>query len=328
MQCTNCQFQNMPGSEICGRCGTSLMLSTATLDVHPPRAGAVTKRFRNAVPVTRAYHGAVRAMADLGAVRQVMPTIAGLPQILRSIVPGWAHFHADLRWLGHAFLWGFLVFFIPGMLHFGSSTGSILLGLAFSVHSTAVLDIVMRSYNYVSFTERMSCSVAVTILLALLIYYPAGRFITRIMEPHTIESSFGPFRRGDVVFVSHWTKIKPGKMVLYTPVEVQADITSHQRRERNYTVFRGTRIDRVLAGPGDEIVWEAGRLTVNGRASAWRPLDASRAPARLAFNVPPRHLFILPTGGVSVPLVEDLDSWEKLSLVPMENVVGHAYTLP
>jgi len=277
---------------------------------------------------SRAYHGAVRAMADLGAVRQVMPTIAGLPQILRSIVPGWAHFHADLRWLGHAFLWGFLVFFIPGMLHFGSSTGSILLGLAFSVHSTAVLDIVMRSYNYVSFTERMSCSVAVTILLALLIYYPAGRLITRIMEPHTIESSFGPFRRGDVVFVSHWTKIKPGKMVLYTPVEVQADITSHQRRERNYTVFRGTRIDRVLAGPGDEIVWEAGRLTVNGRASAWRPLDASRAPARLAFNVPPRHLFILPTGGVSVPLVEDLDSWEKLSLVPMENVVGHAYTLP
>ena len=67
---------------------------------------------------------------------------------------------------------------------------------------------------------------------------------------------------------------------------------------------------------------------MNGNASAWRPLDALRPPAKLAFRVTPGHLFILPTGGVSVPLVEDLDSWEKMSLVPAENISGHVYTLP
>src|SRR6185437_9669377 len=106
---------------------------------------------------------------------------ASASQLFRSIVPGWAHFHLRLRVLGHVFLWGYLVFFIPGLLHFGSRTGSVLLGLAFSVHSTAALDVVMRAFGPTNFRDRMARSIAVTLVLAVAVYYPAGWMLTRVL---------------------------------------------------------------------------------------------------------------------------------------------------
>ena len=50
MQCPSCRFENMPGLESCGRCGTSLRLSTAVIDVSPPRASNTAKRVRKVVP--------------------------------------------------------------------------------------------------------------------------------------------------------------------------------------------------------------------------------------------------------------------------------------
>ena len=40
----------MPGLESCGRCGTSLPLGTATIDINPPRASRTAKRVRKVVP--------------------------------------------------------------------------------------------------------------------------------------------------------------------------------------------------------------------------------------------------------------------------------------
>ena len=51
MQCSNCQFQNMPGVQTCGRCGASLQLASLAIDVHPPRAGRAAKRWRRWFPV-------------------------------------------------------------------------------------------------------------------------------------------------------------------------------------------------------------------------------------------------------------------------------------
>jgi hypothetical protein len=325
MQCTNCQFQNMPGSAVCGRCGTSLTLTTVLLDVHPPRAGAWRKRLRNAVPVARAYHRVAGAIADAPRFRNAIPGFASASQLLRSIVPGWAHFHLRLRWLGHAFLWGFLALFIPGLLHFGSRTGSILLGLAFSVHSTAALDIVMRAFGAANFRDRMARSIAVTLVLALVLYYPAGWMLTRILEPHTIERPFGPFRAGDVVFVNQWAAIQPGKMVLYTPNEVRERTNPGGGHTQYFTLFAGPRIDRVLAAAGDTVRWDAGKLFVNGIASAVQPLDPSTLPVRLALTVPDGQVLILPSGGPDVPRRDDLEAWTELGLVPRGNVAGCVY---
>ena len=56
MQCPNCQFENMPGSEICPRCGSTLRLSAAVMSLHPPRAQPWAKAVRRAFPFGRAYY--------------------------------------------------------------------------------------------------------------------------------------------------------------------------------------------------------------------------------------------------------------------------------
>src|SRR4051812_12976476 len=56
MQCSSCGFENMPGSDACGRCGSSLRLATMVMDVQPPRAGKITKKLRRVLPVSKAKY--------------------------------------------------------------------------------------------------------------------------------------------------------------------------------------------------------------------------------------------------------------------------------
>src|SRR4051794_33096548 len=137
MQCANCQFQNMPGSEQCGRCGSSLRLATALMDAQPPRASRLRKRMRRTVPVRRAAIRARQAMDDAGATERVrrLRTLAPWPMLLRMAFPGWVHFYMGQPVRGHLFLWGTLVFLLPGLLLLGTLWGSIWIGMAFSVHS-------------------------------------------------------------------------------------------------------------------------------------------------------------------------------------------------
>src|SRR5688500_600124 len=126
MQCSNCQFHNMPGSENCGRCGSTLRLATAVIDVHPPRAGRVRKRFRRAVPMGRVVAEARDAIDAIGTTTGIHRVAARAPWrlFLRSALPGWSHFYAGQRLRGHLFLWGTLVFLLPGLLLFGTLWGS------------------------------------------------------------------------------------------------------------------------------------------------------------------------------------------------------------
>src|SRR5947209_16589193 len=97
MKCVNCQFQNMPGSTVCGRCGTALGLATATaIDVHPPRAGRWRKRVREALPVRRAYFG-LRDAAERARVSRLAAPGGDVAFLLRLTVPAWPQFAAAQR---------------------------------------------------------------------------------------------------------------------------------------------------------------------------------------------------------------------------------------
>src|SRR5919204_650375 len=103
MQCPSCRFQNMPGVEVCGRCGSSLRLATAVVDVHPPRARAWQKRVRRGpeldLPVAGGGHGAVRVPAGEYIDRVLASpgseivwekgqlTVDGVPSALRPLGP-------------------------------------------------------------------------------------------------------------------------------------------------------------------------------------------------------------------------------------------------
>src|SRR5690242_13784096 len=115
MECVSCHFENMPGNDYCGRCGTSLKLSDASISVQPPRAGKATKRMRHWFPLRRAYR--------LARSEPVFPTFASWARagwtrtgwasadwsirpddIVRLALPGWAHWHRGRR------VWGWIYF--------------------------------------------------------------------------------------------------------------------------------------------------------------------------------------------------------------------------
>jgi type IV secretory pathway protease TraF len=332
MQCRNCRFQNMPGTELCGRCGTSLGLATAVFDVNPPRAGRWTKRFRRLVPTGRAYYASRDAMtrprfAATAAVNRIAshtPVFPPLAVMARMIVPGWSHFYVGQRWRGRIAMWGCLSCLVPGLFWFGTTAGSILIGLAFSVHSSAALDSFTQLTPDQGLRHRMAMSIGLSLLLFLALYLPVGHLITAVADPRVMQTDDGTFAEDDVVLVNHWRTPRLGSVVLYEIPEQRLGQRGYGR-ERAYLQFTGERVDRILAGPGDRVRWADGRLEVNGQSSALLPLNPGRIVGALDFNVPPGHVLILPSTTPQLRNVQDPPLWQSLSLVPVENIVGRAY---
>jgi hypothetical protein len=326
MQCSSCRFQNMPGTEVCGRCGTSLGIATAVIDVHPPRAKPLTKRLRRRLPVRRAMYGVRGALgetATAAAARRVSAALPPGPVLARMPLPGWAHFYTGRRARGHAFVWCFLACLLPGLLLWGSGWGSVFVGLAFSVHSSAALDVINLAFPRFGFREVMSRSVAVTLVLGVAVYWPAGRLLTRVADPRVMATQTTRFARDDVVLVNHWAAPSPGSVVLYDiPPRT---IREHDGHRAVNTVYQGERVERILAGPGDHVLVQGGLLWINGGPAPHLPLNTRRLPARLAQTVPPDHYFILPSTTEVLPNPADAAAWEGLSMVPAESVRGIAY---
>src|SRR5262249_30698864 len=143
MQCKNCQFENMPGVEACGRCGASLRLTTAVIDVHPPRASRWSKRIGRILPRGVAYR--VR-----DAVTKPLPFLPvtpaeNLPQwpvLLRLVVPGWPQHYMGQKTAGWWFLAAYGLLLASGLTFIGTFTGSILIGLAVTCHAASIIDVV------------------------------------------------------------------------------------------------------------------------------------------------------------------------------------------
>jgi hypothetical protein len=326
MQCTNCQFNNMPGSAVCGRCGTSLGLATAAVDVHPPRAGKFAKRMRRVRPVARTYYEAREVAGEarsrtLWLFGQVAPSAPPLPVVWRMILPGWSHLYAGRRLAGHLFLWSFLVCLLFGLLLFGHLWGSIFLGLAFSIHSSAILDLISQDLAPGEVVRRMVRGLLITVALALILYLPMGRLLTRVADPQVIDMAVAPFlEEHDVLLVNHWAHARVGRIVLYDLPEYTAPGTGHNR-----TVFTGRRIDRILAGPGDSVLWEDGRLTVNGVPTDLMPANPIHPPGKALFLVPQGHYFILPSTTMYARGPANSGIWRALCMIPFESIHGQAY---
>lgn len=323
----------MPGSDACGRCGSSLTVATATIDVHPPRARPMAKRLRRALPVRRAFYGARDAVAAGGTaiggtsvVRKVSRSAPPWGILWRMVFPGWSHVYMGQAWRGRLFLGGFLLFLVPGLLLLGTTAGSILLGLAFSVHSSAALDVFMQASGRTMLRERMIDSVLVSLSLAMLVYWPAWWLLTRVVDPRTLQLPIEPFQAGDVVWVSHLGTPAVGRIVLYDMPESAA--SAHYGHTR-YVRLEGERIDRLLAGPGDGVRWERHQLLVNGKPSPLRPIgDLSRLPAELHLIVPQGEYCILPSTTVGLTAVDPWADWATSSLVPAQNIRGRVYVRP
>ncbi len=324
-QCSNCQFQNMPGVTHCGRCGTSLMLRTAVIDVHPPRATRWAKLWRKTF--TARLVRSVRASSK-AVERQwgVTPNMKLPPQgvLCRLLVPGWPQMFDGRPTLGRGLLLGYGVCLLVAAVCFGSTFSSVLLGMAFACHGISVYDVARRSSPSAGdrlFRMLLGCG-----LLAAGIYLPAYSLATSYVNPIVIQADRLPLRAGDVLLVNLAAYVRSAPRV--------GDVVQYQMADasvRGWTpgganamfVFRGPRLDRVLAGPGQAVVWDGERLTVDGQPSAVLPLNPQGARQRLSFTVPTDSYFILPStdlGNGQFQATEE--NWKSWSTVGKGRIEG------
>jgi hypothetical protein len=327
MECVSCHFENMPGTDLCGRCGSSMRLATTLIDVHPRRASGLRKRIRRVAPVRVAINAMFRGFEQLRPPTSWMETLQNVhsmwPVLIRVPIPGWPQFYVKHRVRGYLFLYSWLFFVLLGLLFFGTTKGSMLLGLAFSVHSSSAMDVIAPYLDNPTLAKRMSWSIAVSILLAVAMYWPASRMLNRWADPITLQAPAGPFAEGDVLLANHAiAQYRPGQLVLF---DIDTDAFPQRLRNHQYVYYQNNGVDRILAGPGDSFRWEHGHLFINGQQTSLKPLDPQRLPSYLSATVPRDCYLIFPTSTNNLGPNSPVGIWLQLSLINKEDLHGIVY---
>lgn len=330
MQCRNCQFENMPGLDSCGRCGSSLHLATAVIDVHPPRASTWSKRARSWIPfrgVFVARDQVAQAVQQLASGLHASTAIVmpPLPVMARTIVPGWALIYSGHSALGWIFFGVYLGFLALGMLFWGTVLGSFLLGFAFSAHVSATLSVLWNSTADVR--SRLFASGLVMFCLGICVYGPVLWLLGNVASPQTVAFNAEPLKMNDVLLHNRWAYLRSspqvGDVVLYR----NEHYPLISRPGLMHTVFRfqGNHIDRIVAGPGDRVVLKQGQLAVNGIPATRLPLNPDRLPETLEVTVPRQSYAIFPTASPRPDTALTIQQWQTLCIIPITSIEGTVY---
>jgi signal peptidase I len=292
MQCSSCDFHNIPGIVICGRCGANLAAKTLTIDVHPPRASGRRKFLRKQahrfsgvlVFVTSALRTLLSVFRPINIGRVPTGNVA-----MRFVIPGWPQIHCGHGIRGRLLLFSYLGTLIPGLLFIGDPLASLLLGAALSIHAASVLDIVLTHDQNI--LERLGTWLLVTTTLLLGLYGPFYWLSTRVVGPMVVQVNAQPFARGDVLIVNRWAHPRVGDVVIY---EMPYARINMGEAHRVYQVG-GPRIERIVAGPGQVVEVRAGRILVDGQESPVRPLVPDQIPKEFRRTIGPGQWLIFPT---------------------------------
>ena len=161
---------------------------------------------------------------------------------------------------------------------------------------------------------------------------------------------------GDVILYNrsayYWSTPQVGDVVMYEIPDVRISGQTAQGQNAIYEVV-GRRIDRIVAGPGQQVLWKDRQLWVDGQPSSWLPLNPERLPEQLtftvaggSFTVPEGRYLILPStdpqdlgliaqpdGGrfAALPTAQRVTlwispaDWQQISVVPASSLVGTVY---
>ena len=335
MQCANCQFENMPSTRLCARCGASLQLALATLNVQPPRARQWSKTLRQWLPMRRVYHASRDAVATVPArsilaelirpveIDEVTPGI-----LVRMIAPGWAQAYFGNRLRGALFsllYWPCMLYAIVAM---GSTDGALAIGIAFAIHAASLIDVLTSSEDGLL---RRVCVVPIVVAISLAAFYwGLGTVASQIASPRQLVRGVPPFSEGDVVLINRRTFAfsppQPGDVVLFhVPSRPEGFRVQGIGRQPTFMRIAGERIDRVIAGPGSTVRWDGERVWVNDQPSEIRPLNQQHLPPSLTIRVPDEHYAILLTTDGLLNATTPLAVWQFVCSVPADHIVGRAF---
>lgn len=332
MQCVNCQFHNMPGLTVCGRCGSSLVLGDA-ISVYPPRASAWQQAIRQFIdyPFRRLWFGLRSGIARTGGTvaKQLSVDLdVDLPTrsvLLRSVIPGLAHVAAGYTTRGRIFCWLYLILGLSGVFFFGTTLGSILLGLAFSVHVSSVIDLLGGRGSP---RQRIEIAFLTICAVALMFYAPVGWLMSHVASARAINQDMDLLRRGDVVLVNRWDRAEPGQLVLFwLDRDLREPGGQEGYRHVVYRIPAGERVARVVAEPGQRVEWDGKELRVDGQA-----MDMTKLRIRPNW-LPPENPYVVPADRYFLQPVDvpDMDSrlhsdlWRAASLARVEDIRGSIY---
>jgi hypothetical protein len=317
MQCASCEFQNMPGNTRCLRCGATLQLATAAVDVEPPRASSRSKVLRRFVPgsVTRTALQFRRSQAIEQWRRAQLP--AGcLP---RLAVPGWAQAYLGNRVQARRFFWSWLGLGLAGLLCYGSQLGAVWLGGMVAVHVGSIIDVSWRRDPVETQAQRGALAAALGVV-ALVAYGALLWNVQRVVDTRQWITVGEPFAPSDVVLYRQnayaGAAPQPGDLVLFSNSSSTLGRTEQGHQARFQT--DGQWVDRVIAGPGSRVRWESGALWVDDQASELRPLNPARMPQRLELTVPAGSYCVFPT---TDPFIGPA---EGTCFVPRGRIMGRA----
>jgi hypothetical protein len=280
----------MPGTDGCVRCGSSLHAATLVMDVRPPRAGKLAKRWRRAMPNltrTQTHVGRlIRFGADCLSPARSRLVITQWPLVWRSVLPGWAHWHAGRRDRGRWFITAFCTLGAFGVLFYGRTLGSIFSGLAIAVHVSAIFDLInqyepprINVFGIAFDCPAWLVSLAVMMAVLLVLYAPIAGAIMQVAAPVEVTQSFEALQAGQVVLVNQrlgpGDQLQDGQLVLFNsstyrvlnPFLHETVVNSNQS------------IGRILAGGGDMLTCVGGRVYVNGRQCLWQPSQPISLPS-------------------------------------------------
>jgi hypothetical protein len=322
----------MPGVTACGRCGSPLALNDLDIDVHPPRASAGAKTLRRWNPFSPLFYQARDAgdRVRKGWFRTDLP--ADLPGgslgvLARMLVPGWVNFHLGQRVRGWAFLCAYPVLLLLSFLLYGTMAGALFLGLAFSVHLSSCLAVLILPRMDL---PRIIGTVAVTAAVLFFgIYMPAGWLAGQAVSPAVIPGNASPLAEGDVLLYSpvlyRMRSPRVGEIVIYHRTGGTISLPGPQEQNMNFYIAPGQSVDRILAGPRDQVEFKDGQLLVNGLPAPWRPLAPLAKARNMSFPIPEGHYFIPPATGQAMR--EDLPPaiWRQVSIVPAGSVQGRVW---
>jgi len=331
MQCPNCGFENMPGSEGCARCGTSLKIATMTLDVHPPRAasaGGILRRIWTAriyfVNLGRAIENIQAAWADKGE-RRFDENNSAWPLLWRTVVPGWPQRYRGQWWQSHVIFWPFVACLVGGFTNWGAEQGGWFLGVAFFIQQLALIDIFREHMPGADFATRVTRTFAGMAAIALAVWVLPFFVLIHIADPYHFTNSSGPFSSGDVILVNHWMPASPGRVVMADMPGFQVEhgaLVMHGHRERVRFQGGGVQVDRVMGAAGDIIEWKNGALWRNGVATSWKPMNPLSMPDQATVQVDIGNVAIFPTATLPPEFLHREVDLSEIAQVPRGNVIG------
>ena len=327
-QCRSCQFHNMPGAAQCGRCGASLLLSTAAINVHPPRASKWAKTWRR-TSMSRLVRS-LRSQSIMAAKQIGFEPEASLPSLgilLRMIVPGWPQLYSGNSVLGGRLLAAYLFCGFLAAMFIGTILSSLAIAACLTIHAISVYEIGYRSTK--SQGGRLSRTLLGCGLLGVCLYVPLYSRLIDIAAPIQIQLNRAPLERGEVLIVNRtaFQSAPPriGDLVVYDVAELRAAGLTPQGGNAIY-VLGGERIDRILAGPNQTVHWEGATLTVDGVESNSMPLNPGGMPIKVDLTVPADHYLIFPSTEVfNFGFVNDESRLRQLIMIPRRNILGRIY---